>query len=352
MGNRESVKKDDSHLNRNSLVSRDDSAVVEEIHKISDHNESGSVEPVKDDSCETEPDMAPKYSQSLESLGNVTESMSSVSSLDATDSDYGECCLNVILKSSRDCDTKQRPLVVPGYPLTGMALKRHIQKKFNIPMCIQTLSFSSQVVQDCTSLRALYLQHGDTVQVDYMMDADIEYFSDLINTLIRIRTLLQAIVPDISSGASITYAMHQKLQTDCASFTSDCVPLRYFTVFPTGTPNANQLYFLDLGGLKVLLDIYKLVHKLPWHKLPGELQDLEYACLQIIWNFSATLGIRQLIVQDGVMELVFKTFNRTKIEPYNQIKISEPLLDVFLSVHHSVSMLAEAVYASLVVIGK
>ena len=168
----------------------------------------------------------------------------------------------------------------------------------------------------------------------------------------RINHILRDVVPALVSGAPITNTMHQRLQTDCGAFTSDCVPLRYFSVFPTGTPNANQLYFLSLGGLDLLVNIYKLIHQLPWHKLPQELQDLEYACLQIIWNFSATLGVRQMIVDNGIMEMVFKTMNRGEIAPNEYLKISEPLLDKFLPLHRSVSTLAEAVYASIVVTGK
>lgn len=268
------------------------------------------------------------------------------------DSEYGPCCLTVILSSTHCKEKEEKMLSLPGYPVTGIALKNQIQAKFNIPVCVQTLFFSSQVIKDNTLLNSLYLQHGDVIEVEYIMNADIEYFSDLVGTLLRIKELLCDIVADLLSGAPITYAMHQRLQVDCGAFTNDCVPLRYFSVFPTGSPNANQLYFLNLGGLSLLIDIYKALHELPWHMLPHELQSLEYSCLQVIWNFSATLGIRQMIVEQGVMDLVFKTMNRAKIVPNEHLQLPEPLADKFLPPQHSLNTLAESVYASLVVTGK
>ncbi len=274
------------------------------------------------------------------------------SALHYIDIDHGPCCFTLIMTSTLSKETKEKVLLLSGYPNTGLVLKNQIQSKLKIPSCVQTLYFASQPIKDDVVLKSIYLQHEDTILVEYTMSADIEYFTDLIGTLMRIKDLLSEVVVDLMSGASITSTLHDKLQTDCSAFASDCVPLRYFSVFPTGSPNANQLFFLSLGGLSSLVRIYKLVQRLPWHKLPHELQSLEYACLQIMWNFSATLGIRQLIVDKGVMQLVFKTLNRAKIMPNKHLELPEALLDQFVIPRQSLNTLAEAVYASLVVTGK
>ena len=334
---------------------------IEEVNGSMDHEKSPSIDECslrdhKESADETENESSDLLDEAVtihkpeHKPLNEIESTNKV--LNRVDGNYGQCTFNLIMTSTHANERTERVFSIPGYPTTGQALKDQIQSKFSIPACVQNLSFSSLPIRDSTCLKSIYLQHGDTVHVNYSMNADVEYFTVLISTLQRINHVLDDVIPELISGAPITSAMHQRLQTDCGAFTSDCVPLRYFSVFPTGTPNANQLYFLSLDGLDLLVTIYKLLHQLPWHQLPLELQDLEYACLQIIWNFSATLGVRQLIVDNGVMEMVFKTMNRAKIVPYEHLKLSKPLSDKFLPLHRSISTLAEVVYAAIVVTGK
>ncbi len=116
----------------------------------------------------------------------------------------------------------------------------------------------------------------------------------------HINHILKDVVPALVSGAPIINTMHQRLQTDCEALTFDCVSLRYLSVFPTGTSNTNQLYFLSLGGLDLLVNIYRLIHQLPWHKFSTTI---------------TTVGVRQMIVDNGIMEMVFKTMNRGEIAP-------------------------------------
>ena len=117
--------------------------------------------------------------------------------------------------------------------------------------------------------------------------------------------VLHNAVNKIGHGFPITHKMHHLLYLDCVPFTSDCIPLRYFSVYPTGTPNSNQLYFINSGGLRALLVVYKLIHQLLWNKLAWELLELEFSCLEIIWNFSVTLNVHQLI-----LKVFFSTYTR------------------------------------------
>lgn len=204
---------------------------------------------------------------------------------------------HVILKSQKNSERRDKEITLSRYPKTGIELMKQLEVKFHIPVCVQDLYFYTTQIHSETKLKKLRIQHGDTLRLEYPSEADIDYFSSLIETLTRIMCVLNVVVDKISHGFPITQEMHQSLQLDCTSFTGDCIPLRYFSVYPTGTPNSNQLYFIHSGGLKVLLVVYELIHQLPWHKLPMELQELEFSCLQIIWNFSATLGVRQLILQ-------------------------------------------------------
>ena len=344
-----------SHNERivNSSDTADDHVALEEID-IEEHSKTPENNEFKHcDEEVTDPSDKKEKVQDMISLSSaslVTEEEEEEEEKD--EEELEDCCFILVLKSTHNGERKERNLTLSKYPKTGLVLKQHIESHYNIPVCVQSLYFHSQLIQNYTRLKSFCIQDGDTIQVKYTTEANIEYFSDLIDTLTHIHAMLQFVITELESGTRITPEMHEHLQTHCLSFTGDCVPLRYFSVFPTGNPNANQLYFLNRGGLTLLIQIYEMVHQLPWHKLPGEIQDLEYSCLQIIWNFSATLGIRQLILRDGVMDQVFKSLMRTKIIPYEPIQILEPLSDKYLSFNRSVYMLAETIYASIVVVGK
>lgn len=205
--------------------------------------------------------------------------------------------LSVVLESQQNGHKKIEEISLTTYPKTGVDLKRQIETRFHIPVCIQHLQFYNTTIHDDSNLKKLRIQHGDTLHLQYPSEVDIDYFSTLIRTLSCISTILHRVVPELLNGEDITEDMHELLEADCIAFTGDSIPLKYFSVYPTGTPNANQLYFIHNNGLHLLLEVYRIIHQLPWHGLPTELQELEFSCLQIIWNFSATLGIRQLILQ-------------------------------------------------------
>lgn len=207
------------------------------------------------------------------------------------------CKLHIILKSTQTTDKRSEEVTLPSYPRRGIDLKKHIESRYHIPTCVQQIKFYGVDIEDSTILRTLRLQHGDTLHIQYTISVDIEYFSSLISTLTRINEILEVVIPELLDSGDITDEMHDLIEGDCLAFTGDSIPLQYFSVYPTGIPNANQLYFIHNNGLQLLLDLYRSMHRLPWHWLPIELQQLEFSCLQIIWNFSATLGIRQLILQ-------------------------------------------------------
>ena len=52
------------------------------------------------------------------------------------------------------------------------------------------------------------------------------------------------------------------------------------------------------------------------------------------------------------MEEVFQSLMRTKLEPYKSVKVLDPLRDPYASLERSTYMLAETIYAAIVVVGK
>ena len=246
---------------------------------------------------DNEEDCSDVESTSIESsiISDTMDEEEDSSSL--SDNERMSCQFHIILKSQKNGERRDKAITLSRYPRTGIELMKQLEAQFHVPVCVQDLYFYTTQIHSETKLKKLRVQHGDTLHLEYPSEADIDYFSRLIETLAGIMCVLHNVIDEISHGLPITQKMHHSLCIDCVPFTSDCIPLRYFSVYPTGTPNSNQLYFINSGGLTELLVVYELIHQLPWYKLPWELQELEFSCLQIIWNFSATLGVRQLILK-------------------------------------------------------
>ena len=267
-----------------------------------------------------------------------------------------QCRFQVFLHCTNATESvKERTVCLERYPSTGRALKLAIERQLSVPACVQTLRFNTQLIRNSTRLKRLRVQDGDTFILHYPAEADVDYLSDIIDTLTRILAVLRVAMDSLTQNKWIDGATHSDLARECDGFSPDNIFLlikSFSTVVLTGIPNANLLYFIDRGGLKLLLEIYSLLHCLQWHQLPYELQQLEYSCLQIIWKFSATLGIRRLVLRPDIINQVFQSLMRTSIHRNEQICLPGMLADTGVLPERSRYMLAEAMYAALVVVGK
>lgn len=262
------------------------------------------------------------------------------------------CKFRIVLHNTIREKMKQRVITTLGYPSCIETIMQAIEDQLSIPVCVQTLRYRSQLIHKTTSLNRLRVREEDTFDVYFPNKANLRYITDLISTLRRILSVMQAAVSSLSTSSWISSATKTSLKRECHDFITDNQPLKYFSVFPIGSPNSNQLYFIERGGLQLLLRIYSTLHCHPWHRLPFDMQRLEYACLKIFWNFSATLGIRQVILRQNIVDEVFRSLMRTKIERYGMITLPGELAETGVPVNQSLSMLAETVYSALVVTGK
>ena len=263
-----------------------------------------------------------------------------------------QCCLQVRLCSMNTNSSKEKMIYLQNYPSRGKNIKLAIEKQLGIPACVQVLSFNSQVISDDTSPSRMRMREGDTVVVSYSSEANISHLSELIATLKKILSLVRTVTASLRIFRFIGESIHVRLSQECDSFNADNVPQTYFSRLLTGSPNSHHLYFIDKGGLKLLLQIYSTLHQLPWHELPYEMQQLEYSCLKILLDFSATLGIRYLILQRNIIDQVFKSLMRTKIRRYYYFALPGKLLDHYVSIRQSRYTLAETLHAAVAVIGK
>ena len=242
---------------------------------------------------------------------------------DSSDPSEGEDNSNdfffyLILVSTATNEKEQRKITFTRFPRTGIVLKREIENRYNIPICVQSLSFNSDLLHNKTRLKSLRIRTGDKLTLQYIGKAEIEYFSKTIATLRRIVTSLKRIMPKKHGDSNVI--TDDATRIDCLDFANDTAYSRYMSVFPTGLPNANHFFFLHNNGLKLLIRMYQLVHHLPWSQLPFELQAVEYACLNYVSKLSCALGVRQLLLHEGAVECVLKSLLRTEIMPFAHVQ--------------------------------
>ena len=263
--------------------------------------------------------------------------------------------LHILLQSSLTKETKERKLRYSTLPLTGANLKELIEREFKIPSCVQTLSCNSNIIQEDTKLEYLRVQEGDTIVVEYPYDIDTRLYLELISKLDKIVSSLKHAIPKIAASGVVTEDVHYMLKADCMSVRDTMMALlgdKQFVNVSTGMPEVGQLYFVYHGGIKILVQLCKVLHQLPWHQLPITAQELERSCLFFMSYLSLTIGTRYLLLQEGALQCVLKSLLCVKLEPLQYVRSTKHLADPFGTKTQSNWLLSEVILGAICVIGK
>ena len=263
--------------------------------------------------------------------------------------------LHLLLQSSLTRETKERKLYYSTLPSTGASLKELVEREFKIPVCVQTASFNSNIIQEDTKLNYLRVQEGDTIVIEYPYEIDTQLYIELKSDIVKVLSLLKTIIPKIAASGKVASDIHNMLKSDCKSVGNVLINLAdddQFVNTTSGMPEVGQLFFIHNGGLKVLVELYKLLHLLPWHQLPMDVQQFEHSCLYFMCALNLTIGTRYLLLREGALQCVLKSLLRIKLEPMQYISVSEPLADPLASKRMSNWILGEAIAGAILSIGK
>ena len=212
---------------------------------------------------------------------------------------------------------KDKSLVFNKYPRTGLEVKKGIQDKFNIPLCLQTIYLNSFQLGDTQELSSIHLREGDTLTVSYTTHGDLNTVQEIIDAMKAICTQLESIKDSILVG---TLTQEEYNEISDYSFTDSIDK-----VFVMPTPeiiNVHHLYFIHNSGVDTALNIMRLLAGIPWEKLPPKLQSLEHATLYYLWSLSATIGVRcYLFKYPDLVELVSGSILRVPVMPNERLKV-------------------------------
>ncbi len=217
----------------------------------------------------------------------------------------------VELLSSHTKDTESQTISLSP-PVTITRIKEEVEQNFNIPVCVQNLSYDSCPLNDDASLEAARIRSGDTLHITYSGKGYCKEIKAIVTWFEQVRHSLLTEDPTLSNkklsgefNDLLTYGIDQKLMEDLA--------FKYLYPWLNPPTYPNKLYFVSCGGLKVVMDVYAALLRHPWSDTLPKLKYMEYRILSILWNLAETFELRRLIVSHNGLELCIQSLLREKV---------------------------------------
>lgn len=229
---------------------------------------------------------------------------------------------NVVLNGNTEV-TARKEVEFPKLPATGFEVKEIIEKVLKIPVCMQKLHFESQEIKDMQNLTCLHLRDGDTIGVEFSSRASTDDISDILKQMRIIDRLLVSSQLEFTSAAPLSDNTDTQVQIIVKPAAVESLVCKFFSPSTAEHSKANRLYFVSNGGIKLTLSLHVHLLSIPWDRLTIEMQFLEHALLRILWDLSSTLGVRCLLLQHRVVELVSQSMLRQRVHPYQHISVSQ-----------------------------
>ena len=153
--------------------------------------------------------------------------------------------------------------------VTVSEVKRHVEKKYQIPECGQTLYFEFMALGDKDTLGKHKLRDGDSITVKYSTVADVEDINELVAILEQLIVQVEAYK---NAGRALQLLHIQRAHgIVCKSF-------QRFS--PRCT--ANQLTFVHKGGVATLYKLYSITLKMNFNNHIIELWHLETVVIKVV----------------------------------------------------------------------
>ena len=220
---------------------------------------------------------------------------------------------NLKLFCSTD-QTKSRntKIVIPHTPRTVLDVKLCVEKDLSIPACCQCVIFESHELRDQDSIKQQRIREGDTLVIKYTSDAMVEDVREIIQEMKAMRRFLQR--KDIRKCLASGCDPNSQISTNVNEIKVKILVSVYFKHANSDETNkANRLFFIRNNGLQITHRLHKELLRHPWNNCVAEMQRLEYAIMRLLWNISAAISIRELLLQRPTLEAVMKSFLRVKV---------------------------------------
>ena len=211
--------------------------------------------------------------------------------------------------------TESKTLELSSFPCSNLELKKAIEAKFSIPVCVQSLSYQLAPLTDSDNLVEKRLRSGDSLSVSYLCEGDCKLIRDIIEWIQEILDAVQS--TEASSASTLGSVVLRGSET---GYRKTSIQL-----FDWLDPKCyvNKLYFEAEGGLKMLINVYREVANCKWSTMGPVRKYLESFSIQTIGNFGQTFPLRRITLKEGVLDLMLMSLLRNELKQGEPIKTSD-----------------------------
>ena len=194
-------------------------------------------------------------------------------------------------------------------PATIKDVKVKVEEDLSIPSCVQRLTYEAYPLSDCTNLEVAKIRSGDTFQVSYSEEGNCKGVRKVVKWLELVQEFLEKEDPNVNNPMSKDLEKQVMLGDD-----EELMENLAFEYFIPREEHVNKLYFVQCGGLDVIMRVYALLHRQPWTRCELPLKLLEQSILQVLWHFGQTFQQRRLIVARDGLKLCIQSLLRQRLE--------------------------------------
>ena len=222
-------------------------------------------------------------------------------------------------------------------------MKHSIQEKFSIPSCVQVVKWDGLELKGERRLQDYGIRSEDEITVEYYSEGEcvsvqesVQWISKIINEInlkgLPMKYDIVMSIPDLDIDQQ---ELHLKSLTE------------FFCPWETPRTYANKLYFIDIGGIETILNLYSLILQSEWTEAPVELKYTEYLILRTFIKFCENLSLMRVFMTHGMLNMIFQSLLRAKIQPgimftdgtVDDEWVDVPTLDVI--VHNSINTMCK-----------
>ena len=243
---------------------------------------------------------------------------------------------SVVLHCTKTNLSEVKDIQFESPPVNTSDIMEQIEKQFSIPVCVQVLSFEGCTLKGSNSLSALRVCEGDIFHVEYLAKGDCLELVEIVSWLEQLSKAVASNSLDLIEIAKI--GMQQRLSLAFYFYKWDD---------PTSKSYVNKLYFIQIGGFKMIMNIYQFLLQMPWNEMNTSFKYLEHWIINSLLSFEETFPLCRLMIQHNVVLMLTKSLLRVRLEEGKMIRCYDTSVSKYQQSH-----LVKTVYGSVGVLLK
>ena len=226
-----------------------------------------------------------------------------------------EVLLNIVLSCEQTTSSGIKQVHFKSLPTTPLEIKKKIEEDFSIPSCVQTLHYQSMILKDSDQLQCTHFRSGDTLTVNYPIEAECKMTQNVLKWLKELYDLLKSCdsESDVLSSSKIDTLILEGERNN----TVQDLSRNLFIPWSNKRKLMNKFYFQHEGGLDILMKVYGILVSKEWgeHGIFEENHiDLERTCSWAICNCIQTFPLRRQVFKLGGLEMCSTTLLRRQLQ--------------------------------------